>query len=331
MSITSYGGFYNLVRIRCYWVPFVDLMSNMKDVQNSTIDQNGVLNLYEIEFNDQKIHLNLDSDPTTVNSKLFDGIRISKLIMRNLNVKQIDSNAFDKCCRQSLQHLDLSMNKLKRVNFLDGLHNLRYLNLGSNQIQLKDSNFAANPYLKEIDLSSNQLHYIPEKLFDNLHKLETINLNTNQIDELSACVFQPLNTQRFFNIHLNLQNNSIKCNCDMFYLKRMLGFRLNLVCGSNEPAYYVGKHINSLDDERPDRILCNDYKSIEKRCSFLYDFNVQDYERYFIFRNTVIVLSVLLAVLIMLVVCMHRRLSARTSIDNTKSLLNANYDRLVQQ
>ncbi len=328
MSVTPFGGFYNLIKIKCFWRPFVDLMLSSKEVQNATTDRNGVLNLYEIEFKDQKILLSQEHDPSRVVARLFDGIRIKKLIMHDLSLKQIDGNAFDDCCRQSLQHLDLSLNKLKRVNFAKNLKNLRYLDLESNQLQLKDENFANNLYLTEINLSNNQLQHVPEKLFANLYKLERVHMKSNQIDELSACVFYPLQKEKATNVKISLLNNSIKCNCDVFYVKRKLGLSLDLVCGSNEPAYYVGKHLASLDAERPDKILCNDYKTIKKRCAFVYDFGVDDLDRYYAYKYVTIVFSVLLAVALLTVYVLTKRLPNSENAPNSSE--NSKYGRLSQ-
>ena len=192
------------------------------------------------------------------------------------------------------------------------------MNLGSNQeLKLRNENFKDNDYLTYISLSSNNLEYLPEKLFKNLKKLEKIDLSNNSLKNLDACTFYPIysETKRLENktdgnkvvkAHINATNNNIECNCDIFFMEQVTNVKLNLVC-SGEPDYYNGKHIDDLKKEDPSNRECF-YKEIDFNCKSQYENSNSLLKKYETFKAIVIVFSCLLFILFFISICLYVRM-----------------------
>ena len=202
------------------------------------------------------------------------------MILSDLEIKIVHPSAFKYCCEKTLEYLDLSKNKLKRIEFgvLEHLQVLENLNLGQNQdLKLANENFKENRMLKTIGLSSNNLEYLPERIFKNLEVLEKIDLSNNSLRNLDACAFystysrigmknaggNPSRT-RPANVIVNASLNSIKCDCNVFFLERAANFKFDLTC-SGEPEQYNGRNLNDLHREDPSKTECF-YKDIQFDC-----------------------------------------------------------------
>jgi len=84
---------------------------------------------------------------------------------------------------QYLEHLDLSRNKIEKINNLRPLERLKKLNFRENSIKhIENLDHMVN--LRELDLSDNKIMII-QALY-NLRRLEVLNLNNNQIDKMEG-------------------------------------------------------------------------------------------------------------------------------------------------
>uniref|UniRef100_A0A182T225 LRRCT domain-containing protein n=1 Tax=Anopheles maculatus TaxID=74869 RepID=A0A182T225_9DIPT len=106
---------------------------------------------------------------------------------------------------QGTIRLDLSLNNLTVVPRLRG-ENLRYLNLGHNQITtVPDKAFANVSQLEELDLSSNLIATLTTDALGGLSKLRKLDLSGNRIGQIEVNAFSNALQLR----HLILSNNSL--------------------------------------------------------------------------------------------------------------------------
>jgi len=93
-----------------------------------------------------------------------------------------------------------------------------------------------------------------------------VNLDANNLRSIDACVFDLVQTsklsRKLFPTKIQLTQNPINCDCDLFYLSRHRGYNVQANCAS--PVFYVDRSFTSLDKEDPSK-RC-DYKSMEKAC-----------------------------------------------------------------
>jgi hypothetical protein len=231
-----------------------------------------------------------------ISKNLFQSMKLKSLSLRNLGIRTIELDAFDKdCCQQYLETLDLSGNYLRRLDekLLRNLKSLERLILANNQLAFGERNFQANSRLKHVDLSGNALQYITPNLFYGLNKLESIELSRNNLHSIEACVFDAIDTNnvatRYNPPKIYLNENPIECDCDLFYLNRHRNYKLNLTCSS--PEFYKGRNFNELAKEDPSK-RC-DYESMEDFCELLHArSNIQLY---------LIVLFVILTILFLII------------------------------
>ena len=83
----------------------------------------------------------------------------------------------------SLRRLDLSFNKLTKIDNLDSLKELRELNLSFNQIEMIE-HLGKLPNLRVVTLNHNKIRKIEN--LKNLRKLEVLNLAGNLIEDMSV-------------------------------------------------------------------------------------------------------------------------------------------------
>ncbi|CAF0939321.1 unnamed protein product [Brachionus calyciflorus] len=241
---------YKTIHLTCNWQKFVDYgnkNSNNK-IQNC--------NETELIFHQFDFYLPF-SDPkyVTLKKDLFKNFRVQSLSMKSLNLAKIEENAFEKESFKHIVFMDLSSNKLQKINtnIFKNLEVLEKLNLSNNKIALTENNFQHLKSLKSLDLSGNQLQYIHPNVFNSLNRLEYLDLSNNNLEKVDACTLSKINTNpitlRFVPPIILMNNNPIDCDCNIFYLNRVLKYRLNLTCST--PKYYKGKEFIDLKNEDP--------------------------------------------------------------------------------
>ena len=325
----DYAGHYNLIKLKCEWYSF---KSYLHENPNLTISEGN--NVYEIEFIRKSPYpLQAPINPYEINANLFKNYRIRNLTFHDLEIKAIQPGAFKSCCEKTLEYLDLSKNKLKRIDFgvLENLKALDYLNLGLNpELKLASENFKQNIHLRFVGLSSNNLGYLPEKLFSNLEMLEKIDLSNNSLKNLDACTFYPIYSMQNMNTKnkagplaiVNALENNIECNCDVFFLERSANIKLNLTC-SGEPEYYNGKRLSDLSREDPSEVDCF-YKPIQFNCKSKYENSNSLLKSYETFKVLVIVFSVLFSLCSCVSLCLCCRVRKLNSKMKEIEKLNGN-------
>jgi len=105
---------------------------------------------------------------------------------------------------------------------------LERIDLSNNNLQVSDGNFKYNKNLRIINLSGNQIQYLPNRIFDHLNELESIDLSNNFLHSIDACAFNRIQVspirRRLSPAKVSLFNNPLECDCDIFYLSRHLNF-----------------------------------------------------------------------------------------------------------
>ncbi|XP_063299098.1 trophoblast glycoprotein isoform X1 [Pelobates fuscus] len=164
------------------------------------------------------------------------------LDLTNLNLsgnhfRELSNNVFSNLL--SLRNLDLSHNMLERMSnfsFQWGEHRsnpLQELNLSNSfsnetlisQFQASMQNGALNN-LRKLDLSGNNIFYMPEGTFSSLPSLKHLDLSNNSLVSLQPGIFTNLSQLQT----LDLSNNALKClkNSTLFDLPNQPGLLINL-------------------------------------------------------------------------------------------------------
>ena len=122
-------------------------------------------------------------------------------------------------CSLSLASLDLSHNKLRKVNSgsLETARHLKALFLQHNQIsQVHDGALRGLANLKSLDLSGNEIVALPATLFEDTPELQQLKLDNNQLSVISSRLFHPLSSL----IILDLSENILKTGCETCITKK---------------------------------------------------------------------------------------------------------------
>lgn len=270
-SRKNYEGFYTLITFKCNWSLFVDAMndaarSSLEEdsgedssskprrggkLPNPSTDQ---LEIYDIEFTSGGGLTELRY--RTLSAKLFENFNIRSLRLSNFNIERVDDNIFESSAfGKYLQTLDLSRNSIRRLDgkVLSNLRALQHLNLSSNRLSLGEHNFEKNVHLRVLDVSNNDLQFLSPQVFAHLHELEWLGLSRNNIRRIDACTFANVQISaiaaKYSPIIIDLKQNPIDCDCNVFYLNRHLGYRVNLSC--ENPDFYRGRTFDDLKREDP--------------------------------------------------------------------------------
>jgi hypothetical protein len=136
--------------------------------------------------------------------------------LRSLILSENFLNSFDNrvfFSQRDLEYLDLSNNSLTSV---DGLFmsqaRLRTLLLGHNKLaSITALNFLHVTKLEHLDLSFNNLYFLPNDLFSSQEHLETLLLNVNKLTAVSVSLLIPLRSVAW----LDLLENPLVCDCEL--------------------------------------------------------------------------------------------------------------------
>ncbi|KAH9501981.1 hypothetical protein DERF_012784 [Dermatophagoides farinae] len=152
--------------------------------------------------------LNLSNNQIeTIPNHLF--INLTDLLILNLSDNNLVTLPPQMRRLVNLQILNLSNNPLghNQLKLLQSLHSLQSLNLSNTQRTLQNMPTSLDNLtnLTELNLSSNELHRIPDVVYT-LTSLKRLNLSDNQITEISTSI-----DQCWFNLEvLNLSRNRLK-------------------------------------------------------------------------------------------------------------------------
>jgi Leucine-rich repeat (LRR) protein len=91
---------------------------------------------------------------------------------------------------RDLTKVDFSQNRLSKIEPLDGLPDLRHLNLSSNRIgSLENGSFNGLEQLRVLDLGSNNISKVDPETFSKMNHLERVALAHNKLTELPENLF----------------------------------------------------------------------------------------------------------------------------------------------
>ena len=86
--------------------------------------------------------------------------------------------------------MDLSMNKIRKIDEMESSFDLKYLDLATNEIEsIKPKAFEHLTQLVALDLSHNILEKVPEQLLDGLNNIQSLNLSYNKLKYLPENLF----------------------------------------------------------------------------------------------------------------------------------------------
>ncbi|XP_060114024.1 trophoblast glycoprotein-like [Heteronotia binoei] len=182
---------------------------------------------------------------TRIGSQDFQGLRsLVTLSLANNRISTVDSQAF--CNLQSLHYLDLSNNLLFTVHpdaFNATANSIQELNLShslynSSAIHSVETALTQGGFqnLSRLELTSNEIVYLPPGMFSSLHKLRHLDVRNNSLVDIKNSTFSGLNL-KFLDLTLNafktlrrealsvfrrqphlrifLKDNPFVCNCDI--------------------------------------------------------------------------------------------------------------------
>ncbi|XP_075720281.1 trophoblast glycoprotein-like [Rhinoderma darwinii] len=216
--------------VKCVSKDLKEVPKNLPSyVKNLFITYNNISSLHERSFNEVLTNL-------------------SNLGLSNNNLQNLGRNTFRNL--PGLKHLDLSNNKLGHIsdlsfqvggdfsspllelNFSNSLYNesiiflvagalqngslsnLQKLDLsGNNLLYLPTGTFNSLPSLKHLDLSNNSLVNFQSEIFTNLDSLQTLDLRNNSLKNLKNTTLLDFSSQPGLSVFLN--DNSWVCDCDI--------------------------------------------------------------------------------------------------------------------
>ncbi|KAK6314622.1 hypothetical protein J4Q44_G00141510 [Coregonus suidteri] len=236
---------------------------------------NGLTSLNTLELFDNRL--------TGVPSGAFEYLsKLRELWLRNNPIESIPSYAFNRV--PSLMRLDLG--ELRKLDFIsdgafEGLHNLKYLNLGMCNIRGEMPNLSPLLGLEELEISENlfseikpgsfrglrslkklwvmnsQIGVIERNAFDDLSSLVELNLAHNNLSALPHDLFAPLR----YLVELHLHHNPWNCGCEALWLARWLREYIptnSTCCGRcHAPAHMRGRQLVEVDRGETGVLQCS--------------------------------------------------------------------------
>uniref|UniRef100_A0AAZ3R761 Ig-like domain-containing protein n=1 Tax=Oncorhynchus tshawytscha TaxID=74940 RepID=A0AAZ3R761_ONCTS len=220
---------------------------------------NGLTSLNTLELFDNRL--------TGVPSGAFEYLsKLRELWLRNNPIESIPSYAFNRV--PSLMRLDLG--ELRKLDFIsdgafEGLHNLKYLNLGMCNIRGEMPNlspcwpgsFRGLRSLKKLWVMNSQIGVIERNAFDDLSSLVELNLAHNNLSALPHDLFSPLR----YLVELHLHHNPWNCGCEALWLARWLREYIptnSTCCGRcHAPAHMRGRQLVEVDRGETGVLQCS--------------------------------------------------------------------------
>ncbi|XP_008313907.1 leucine-rich repeat-containing protein 4 [Cynoglossus semilaevis] len=236
---------------------------------------NGLTSLNTLELFDNRL--------TVVPSGAFEYLsKLRELWLRNNPIESIPSYAFNRV--PSLMRLDLG--ELRKLEYIsegafEGLHNLKYLNLGMCNIRGDMPNLSPLKGLEEMEISENhfpvirpgsfkglrslkklwvmnsQITVIERNAFDDLSSLVELNLAHNNLSAVPHDLFYPLR----YLVELHLHHNPWTCGCEAVWLARWLREYIptnSTCCGRcHSPASMRGRQLVEVDRGEGAAVQCS--------------------------------------------------------------------------
>lgn len=184
-----------------------DVFSGMSELSTLRLNDN-ILEVLPSGLCDTLENLNEINLQRNYISFLANGMFVfnSKLRVVNLaenRISGIETTAFSS---ESIENLNLTLNKIQTVNFTIPIR-LKRLDLRANIItQIYDNVFVNTSDIEELYFNNNALKSIPPKLFKSLNNIHYINLQQNNLSVLPDELFS---SNKNMNITLNLSHNRI--------------------------------------------------------------------------------------------------------------------------
>ncbi|XP_042295542.1 toll-like receptor 5 [Sceloporus undulatus] len=211
---------------------------NLPSLLHLTLRQNRIRDVWGIERLGKSLaHLDLSSNRLDDLGGLWSQLAGTP----NLLSLNLSSNGLSRCYRvgegpRRLQALDLSHNSLgniwemeKCVNIFQGLAELAVLNLSSNGLRsLPERLLQPLRSLQMLNLSNNLFPVLPKRVFYGLASLRVLSLSGNPLVTLSPSPFLPLEGLR----SLDLSRLSLLCDCGLVDLQGWIQERKIVLSGA---------------------------------------------------------------------------------------------------
>ncbi|XP_055536925.1 toll-like receptor 13 [Wyeomyia smithii] len=166
--------------------------------------------------------------------------------------------------RDSLEVLYFRDSEIHRLDWLQGLHKLRVLNLRGNLVtSLIEAPFNDLPNLEVLDMNFNFVQSWPNEMFSQNLKLNFVSLRYNNLMATTSAMLRDFEDLKY----LAIGGNSLKCSCNYVYLMQVaagnssvLVLEKNGTIDSNYtlPVEFLVTHVNLLDFKDED-YRCMDY------------------------------------------------------------------------
>ncbi|KAF5290884.1 hypothetical protein FQA39_LY14564 [Lamprigera yunnana] len=206
---TQFGNAEAVMFRRCPFPkpPILNLLNNL-----------GVSRTKELEFD-----FTIDFENVVLSSKYFEGLEyLDKIILNNNNIIEIDEDTFK------------------------NLTNLTEIDLGTNLITLKPKLFRYSTNLRLLDISQNNLEYLPIGIFQNLKNLKYLYMWSNKFSTLNTKTFEDLENLEI----LELRNTNLESlPDDIFYSLinlRMISLAMNKLSTLSKNTFRNNQHLEVI-------------------------------------------------------------------------------------
>ncbi|KAI3382947.1 hypothetical protein SNEBB_003109 [Seison nebaliae] len=174
-----------------------------------------------------------------------------------------------------LNEIDLSGNNFKILPKFNLPTYVVKLNLSGNKLNHLSTDALKSVNLRQLDLSHNEINLIYDKTFNQIKQQCDIDLRYNQLKNINPCGFSSHRTT-YQQIALDIRDNGVNCNCDLFYSVMKLHVsinepircqdenQLNILANSNETVQQL------VQNERESilKICAKRFRAIEEECDF---------------------------------------------------------------
>ncbi|XP_044733420.1 toll-like receptor 13 [Chrysoperla carnea] len=179
---------------RAYYIRKIDLQNNqITEVQSDPFIKSGVC-LVVLDLSHNVISIIRDGAFTALKY-------LQKLDLSNNRLSELNNNAF--ASTNQIDVINLESNELKTFENVTNLQNITVLKLANNRLELHPGMFKNFSKLLDLDLSGNNISYIPLGLFDGIPKLEYLNLGNNKLDSFATGSFSGIPNLKFLNLSSN--------------------------------------------------------------------------------------------------------------------------------